>query len=336
MKKIYKIDIYCYESEHYIKKNIFDKSKMGSNPIFKISFGQFIYYSITKLLVKKYKILILMLTPYHISTWILLITKFLHGKKIILWGHGISIENYEYETHKINIIKKMMIYLADEVWFYTDAELQLWKSRIPSISAKSLDNTISNISSLLEKPSIERDLLRKKHNIEDSLVVIYCARFDKKARRTDLLKDVIEKTASMNILYIIIGDGRFKPDFSNYINVKDFGAIYDQNLKDDLFQLSDIYFQPGWVGLSIVEAMAYGKPIFTFERSKEIPQCVEYSYIVHNYNGYIAKDIDDLIQSMNNQNSYTLNYFSLNCKKYVKDNLMTQNMIDKASFSLKY
>ena len=79
--------------------------------------------------------------------------------------------------------------------------------------------------------------------------------------------------------------------------------------------IADIYFQPGWVGLSIVEAMAYGKPIFTFERSENTKQCVEYSYIKSSYNGLIFKDIDSCINTIANLGKDEIKRLGDNAKK---------------------
>ena len=130
--------------------------------------------------------------------------------------------------------------------------------------------------------------------------------------------------------FIIIGAGKNKPDFSLYNNVYDFGAIYDTNIKRELFYIADLYFQPGWVGLSIVEAMAYGKPICTFIRSEETKQCVEYSYIENNTNGLIFTNIDDCITRISQLTNDEIKQLGANAIKKVAQLLTPQNMVANA------
>ena len=160
--------------------------------------------------------------------------------------------------------------------------------------------------------------------------MLFCARFNNPNRRIDLLLETIDKLDKKCFGFVIIGDGIYKPDFTQYANVYDFGAVYDINIKNDLFTLSDLYFQPGWVGLSIVEAMAYGKPICTFVRSKDTLQCVEYAYIVDGENGLIFSDMDYCITKLNSISSDDIIRMGNNAKELVKEKLSIFNMVENA------
>ena len=99
--------------------------------------------------------------------------------------------------------------------------------------------------------------------------------------------------------------------------------------------MADIYFQPGWVGLSIVEAMAYAKPICTFIRSKETMQCLEYSYIEDGVNGLIFKNMEECISKFNQISLDTFHKMGENARKLVKNKLTPQNMASNAWSVLK-
>lgn len=165
------------------------------------------------------------------------------------------------------------------------------------------------------KPVNSRSELKCKYNITQENILIFCARFENNYRRTDLLIETIKQLNTEKYGFIIIGAGKNKPDFSLYNNVYDFGAIYDTNIKRELFYIADLYFQPGWVGLSIVEAMAYGKPICTFIRSEETKQCVEYSYIENNTNGLIFTNIDDCITRISQLTNDEIKQLGANANK---------------------
>lgn len=227
-----------------------------------------------------------------------------------------------------------MISLSDGVWFYTERELQLWRRQFPNKHMVALGNTISNINDILIKPSLPKDELRLKHSIRQRVVLIFCARFENVYRRTDLLLDVIEHLDADQYGFVIIGGGAYKPDFSKYSNVYDYGAVYDQQVKDELFSLSDIYFQPGWVGLSVVEAMAYGKPVFTFRRSEDVKQCVEYSYIIDGHNGKIFENLTDCLSVLRTIGAAELDQMSHNAADYVRNNLTMDAMVQAAMSSI--
>jgi glycosyltransferase involved in cell wall biosynthesis len=103
--------------------------------------------------------------------------------------------------------------------------------------------------------------------------------------------------------------------------------------KNDLFTIADLYIQPGWVGLSVVEAMAYGKPILTFVRSEETLQCVEYSYLLHKNNSLIFESLDDCCTKLEKITKEDINKMGDNARAFVKNNLTMKNMVNLASNS---
>lgn len=326
-KKVH-LDVFCYEKSAKIESQKFKESSFKNQFLKNFKFGPFLFYDFFKFFDKKYNVLVLMLHFGHLSTWILLFTKKIHGKRIILWGQGISVKRYLKEEIKPSTLLKVMIFLSDGVWFYTDKELAQWKKIFPTKKMISLNNTISDIKIILERNShLNKKELKAKHKIYQEKCFIFCARFTHSYRRVDLLLSIIKSLDADKFAFIIIGDGHFKPDFSIYKNVFDFGAVYDLELKNELFDIADIYFQPGWVGLSIVEAMAYGKPIFTFKRSEDILQCVEYHYIKNDVNGYIFDSSNCFIDAVNSISMIKIIELGENAKNYVTDVLTMENMV---------
>jgi len=325
------LDVFCYEKSAKMESNNFKKSSFKTSYLSNLSLGPFLFYNFFKLFNKKHDLLVLMLHFGHISTWILLLTKKIHGKKIILWGQGISVKRYMVEEITPSRLLKWMIYFSDGVWFYTDKELEQWKRIFPKKKMISLNNTISDIEAIVTRSKVlNKEELKTKHNIHQEKCFIFCARFTHPHRRVDLLLSAIDSLDDEKFAFIIIGDGNFKPDFSRYKNVYDFGAVYDLELKSELFNIADIYFQPGWVGLSIVEAMAYGKPIFTFKRSEDILQCVEYHYIKNGVNGYIFDSLTSFLNTVTSLSSTKVTELGENSKKYVIDVLTMNNMVKSA------
>lgn len=275
-----------------------------------------------------------MLNFGHLTTWFLLLTKFIHKKRIILWGHGISVKRYIKEEKTPDFLLRTMISLSDGVWFYTEQEKKMWSRIFPNKQLTSLSNTISEVELIIEEQTLDKMLLKQKHGIQQEKILIFCARFNNADRRTDLLVKLIGLLDNKLFGFIIVGGGTLKPDFNGLSNVYDYGEVYDRNLKNELFNIADIYFQPAWVGLSIVEAMAYGKPIFTFKRSPSLLQCVEYSYIEHGKNGLIFDNIDSLISNLEILSTSEIDAMGNQARYYVKANLMSEKMVTSALSSL--
>lgn len=292
------VDIFTYSCEKDCKKSGFHV-QMKSIHVRSILFGPVLLYNPLPFLSKRYDTLVLMLNFGHVTTWLLLILKFFFHKKIIVWGQGISVKRYLKEELHPDWKLKLMVAMSDGVWFYMDKEYQQWRCIFPQKPMVALGNSLSGVNEMLEYcPKESKDALKEKYGIKEKRVFIFCARFESKYRRTDLLLEIIGSLDSVENGYVIIGSGKYKPDFSRYSNVYDFGALYDNEIKRDLFYIADLYLQPGWVGLSIMEAMAYGKPVCTFVRSKETLQCVEYSYIEDGINGMIFKDMNDCMRKL--------------------------------------
>ncbi|RDV11095.1 glycosyltransferase [Pontibacter diazotrophicus] len=326
-----KLDLYCYQGQDKLKASNFFKGKVKASPLKAIAIGPLLVYNPFALLDKKYDTLVLMLHFGHLTTWLILLLKPLLKKKIILWGHGISIKRYIKEESKPNIFLKWMIGLSDGLWVYTDKEYYLWNKQFPKLSITSLGNTISNVEDIvkLSDEKNKRDL-KLEFKIFQPRVLIYCARFNEPGRRVDLLLKLIENLDPEKYAFIIIGAGRLKPDFIKFRHVYDFGEVYERNLKEKLFNIADVYFQPGWVGLSVVEAMAYGKPVFTFERSKDVLQCVEYHYIKSGYNGMIFKTFTECLERIVSLTEAEIDQLSSNALEFVKKELTMEKMVSQA------
>lgn len=325
-------NIFVYNSFQDTKKQGFNINTTGLHYIFnkKIK-SSLLLYNPFPLLSKEYDTLVLMLHFAHITTWLLLLTKWFHHKKIILWGQGISVKRYLKEEKKPDWKIRWMMALGDGAWIYMEKEAEQWRKIFPHKPIVALNNTLSGTKEMTEyKPRLSREALKNKYEIKQQTILIFCARFENNYRRTDLLLETIKRLNAEKYGLIIIGAGKNKPNFSVYENVYDFGAIYDTSIKQELFYIADLYFQPGWVGLSIVEAMAYGKPICTFGRSEDTKQCVEYSYIKDGINGLVFLDIDDCINRISMLGAEDISALGRNARHLVASSLTPEKMAENA------
>lgn len=324
-------EIYTYERTKAVKSASFLVGDVSCRHIgSKLIGGKLLFYNPFTLLRRDVDTIVLMLNFAHVTTWLLLLTKWLHRKRIVLWGQGISVRRYLREERWPDWKLRCMIALSDGVWIYMDKEKEQWQRLFPNKPMVALRNTLTGVTDMVAyKAAMSTADLKAKYGISQEVVLIFCARFTPN-RRVDLLLDTIRSLDASRYGFVIIGAGATKPDFSSMPNVYDFGAVYDTTVKRELFALADIYFQPGWVGLSIVEAMAYGKPIFTFRRSQWTLQCVEYSYIRSGENGLIFDSLADCVKAIETLSPTDLKRMGDNAQHDVATHLTIEQMVEHA------
>jgi glycosyltransferase involved in cell wall biosynthesis len=290
-----------------------------------------VLFDIRPLLNREYEIIVLCAELRILSNWMLLWLGNMIGTRIILWGHGLNAVRYDRQSRKMPWIRKYLYRLSGGAWFYTEKEKMIWDNLQPSLKSVALGNTIDvrDVRCMEINPA-ERRMLSRKHGIERDTIFIFCARIVHPNRRIDLLIKLIESLDHNRYGFIIIGDGPIRPDFTNYGNVCYMGSVYDRNVKHELFALADAYLQPGWLGLSAVEAMAYGKAVLSLARSIDVPQCVEYGYIQSGITGYLARDIDDLVQFIETVPLERLHGMGRNARDFVMRELTIDQMVGNA------
>lgn len=322
------LDIYIYQQQEALLQ-VKNEGNIISN--WKWMKNRLLFYNPLPFLFRRYDTLVLMWHFGHITTWLLLITNCLHRKNIILWGQGISVKRYLQEEKKVDWKLRLMLWMADGAWVYMQKEEKQWQSIFPKKPIVALMNSISGVAEMINyQHSTAKAELKGKYGISQPRILLFCARFVGNIRRIDLLEETIRRLPADIFGFIIIGTGESKPDFSIYPNVYDFGALYDDLIKRELFTMADLYFQPGWVGLSIVEAMAYGKPICTFKRTRQTPQCVEYDYIRDGENGLIFKNLEDCLQRFSEITNKDIDRMGENSRQFVQKNLLIQQMVERA------
>jgi hypothetical protein len=334
LSKKTELDLYTYNKNDFAGLHGFSANEQ--TPYIKlrsITIGLYLFYDILPLINKNYKYVVIIGNVRHISAWLLLIIGRLSGMKIILWGHGISVPRYLSESKKLPFIRIFMYKLAYGAWFYTEVELQIYKKRIKKLVSVSLNNTISEVDEITRIGAYDEETIQRikaKYKITTKYNLIICTRFEHPHRKANELLDVIRGIDSKEWGLIVIGDGRLKPDFSLVDNIYDFGGIYDREFKNELFLISDLYIQLGAIGLSVVEAFAYGLPIITLKRSNSTHHGVEYSYISNDINGFLCEDLDDVIDKIINFDKDILKKMGANAQSFVKENLSISKMANSA------
>lgn len=337
LSNLYKVDIYVYNPTYKMTEKHMAPAAIPAQTLHGFNFLNIIWvYSISVLLKRRYNLIIIPAEVRSPSAWLLLFICKLKKIKTILWGHGISISRYLEEEKKYPWFKKMFHNLADHIWLYTDYEKKILAAHINAKKISALNNTINTRALVQADLSVaKKKRLKEKYQIRNEIVFVFCARFSSIQRRADKLLELISKLDKKKYGFIIIGDGPYKPDFASLDNVYDFGAVYDVRIKNELFNLADLYLQPAYLGLSVAEALAYGKPVLTYKRSQQIRQGVEINYIRSLWNGYIAEDSNDLLTFIQELTPSTLETLQQNARQYATENLSVEKMIFNANSAIK-
>jgi glycosyltransferase involved in cell wall biosynthesis len=328
-------DIYTLLSEDNMIRSRMSAAQFPGRKIGYCWFWRFAFYNFLPLFRRRYRIIVLMSTPWQVTNWLVLLLAPLLGKKTVLWGHGIEVGKYMRQQNHMPFAWKMLYRLTDGAWFYTENERKLWACLLPELPAVGLGNTIESFEDDKQRPDIgERCELGKKYRIKTPFNFIFCARFNSPKRRIDILEKLIEALPADRFGFILIGSGDCKPDFSGKSNVYDFGPIYDDAIKTELFTLADVYFQPAWLGLSVVEAMVQGKPILTFDRSDDFLQGVEFGYIAAAGCGIAVSCFEELLQVIRDTTPEQWDAMGICGRKFAAEELTIDKMADRAELLL--
>lgn len=324
------VQIYTYMPFSHVKDNRLIKSLFPVTNICSFKIYKLLFINVFPLLFKNNSVIILPSELKSISNWfVLLFARFLNIK-VILWGHGLDARFYDQQVLKMPFVRVCLYRLADGAWFYTEKEKKVWDKILPRLRSVALMNTVHVKATDVIFSDGKNQKRKEKLSITTKINFIFCARFSRIDRRADLLINFISNLDSSKFGLIVIGDGAYKPNFRLYSNIYDFGSVYDAKFKSELFAVADVYFQPACIGLSVVEAMAYSKPIFTLKRSDGIMQGVEYSYIEHNYNGMLFDCIDDLSSFVTLCDVSYYKKLGTNARIYYDNRLSMQNMVNNA------
>lgn len=201
--------------------------------------------------------------------WNLLLSRLL-GRKVCLWGQGIS----RPPSRLSWILRGMLFRLAHAVVFYTDDVRQMWLKRGVSaekmfVAYNALDTDVSEaLTDALGVKELER--FKQEAGLAGKRLVIFCGRLMLDWKRPDVfvraMKTVIEYDESVHA--VIIGDGPMKKSLQELAaelgvseSVTFTGAIHDEPMLARYFLNSELAVIPAAAGLGILHAFGYGVPV---------------------------------------------------------------------------
>ncbi len=223
-------------------------------------------------------------------------------KKIILWGHGYNhFKGFKPEKNIGDKIRLLLMKKADACLFYGYEGKKSISKYINEkklfVAPNTLDTeNLKKLNALLQLEDISK--LKKELNYNNKFNILFVGRLIKDKKPEDLINFylIFKEKFNLDIGIHIIGNGEElhsikKMISENHISENFYihGEIFDDNIISKYIFSSDLMFIPGYLGLSINHAFAFGCPVISFKSMSHSP---EVEYIIQNKTGYLAKEND--------------------------------------------
>lgn len=244
----------------------------------------------------KPKVIIAPFSVKYITTWLLFVLKPIFGYKLILWSHGIKSKEVDkpFQTMR-GKISRWAYQKADAIILYSDSIKKIFDLHIatPAFVAKNTLNTngFKHFYNNLKVQGVEK--IKKDLSFHHKYNLIFVGRL-LPSKRLDILIEAFNiLSKKYQVALHIIGDGEEMPYVlgKSKINndIKIHGSIYDDSITAKYLFASDLMIMPGYVGLSIIHAFAFGLPMVTSRTTAAGPfHAPEIEYLIEGENGVLC------------------------------------------------
>jgi len=246
-------------------------------------------------------------SPSYLTLWLLLFLKWFFGYKLIIWSHGIRFN--EIDNPFKNFRSKMQLWLfnrADAVILYSEFRAALVRKNVKNshkifVVSNTLDTEkLKKVFENLEnsgKQSIKREI-----NFSHRYNITFIGRLLSNKGLDDLFNAFNQIYMKFDVALHIIGDGPEKNKLEKVSesipNIYFYGALFDELITGKILYCSDLMVMPGYVGLSVVHAFAFGCPVVTYKGSRKGDplHSPEVEYIKNGENGvFCNRENEDLV-----------------------------------------
>lgn len=249
--------------------------------------GPFFYQPVLPLL-KNIRTVITEFSPRSLNTYLLPLLKRVYGFKLVFWTHGITNSGYYAPGQQgKQFIKDRVLGAADALILYDDHRADLLRKQldVPIFVARNTLYT-PELDAIEGKPLPEDEAtLRNEMGYDPAhRHVLYLGRLTRE-KRLDLFLEVAERLRGTDTRFHIVGGGEMQPEVEEAArrnpNILHHGEIHDTVVKDRHLRFSDVFLNPGYIGLAIVEAFCYGLPVLTPRGTAEGPLHSPEIYYLH-------------------------------------------------------
>lgn len=210
--------------------------------------------------------------PRILSTWALLVSRRLRGRKTLLWGH---IWGRRRTTSWLGRVRLLMCRLSDGLICYSESQAAEMARRLPGLPVFAAPN------SCVSRADCRVDAAE---SIKD---VVYVGRLTKSKKVVVLVRGFARAAKDLppNARLVVVGDGAERERLQalaeklGIADRVDFpGHISDLSKLREIYASALVAVSPGYVGLSAIQCMAFGVPMLVSRdepHSPEIEACRE-------------------------------------------------------------
>jgi glycosyltransferase involved in cell wall biosynthesis len=213
-------------------------------------------------------------SPSYLTLWLLLFLKFIFRYKLIIWSHGLKYN--EIDNPFKSLRSKIQLWLfnrADALIIYSEIRAALVRKYVNNsykvfVVRNTLDteklkvvfDDLENTGKAGIKREIKFDHLRN---------IAFIGRLLPNKGLDDLLETYKTVSEKFDVALHIIGDGperkRLEKAAEGIPGIFFYGAVFDEIITGKILYSSDLMVMPGYVGLSVVHAFAFGCPVVTYK-----------------------------------------------------------------------
>jgi glycosyltransferase involved in cell wall biosynthesis len=238
-------------------------------------------------------VLVIAGNPRFLSNYPLILAAKRRGLAIVWWGHAWSATSRPFARN----IRRRLMTLADVLLLYTDAERDELLAQGLSIDRVfSLNNAIDEKRVADIKAQWPDDRLadfRRQQDLVAPHLLLFCGRLRvSPSTDLDIALRALQQLNARNPEYVlaVVGDGVDKPrleTLAHKLGVSQhviwLGAIYSDEKLAPWFLAARCFVYPGPIGLSLIQALAYGLPAITHDNTRE--HNPEIAALEHGVNG---------------------------------------------------
>jgi len=246
----------------------------------------------------KPRIIIMELAVANLSNWLLFLFRIFFHYKLIVWTHGYNrkfgLDPEKYLRDKLRI---WFMNQSDAVIIYSKNNKKVVAPYIKCqdklfVAQNTLDTRIlTSIRDELDKLGKER--IKKEVGFEKKYNLIFIGRVLQEKepdRLIQVFRLIADKVDSIQLH--IVGDGPLLDHIKKMasgLEVKFWGNITDDYEAGRLLFVSDLMVMPGYLGLSIMHAFAFDKPVVSQVKGKNGPfHSPEIEYVISGKTGFLT------------------------------------------------
>lgn len=239
---------------------------------------------------------------YNLSTWVIVLTRRLFGKRLLLYGFGYRPFGSSTGPPRIvrETFRRLLLRSSDAIATYTErGRRSCIEAGIDGAKVFTTMNTIDTTRLLRLTDTLPREeveALRRSLGLESGFVLLQVGRLQEKNRidvAIGAVRSLIEQGRRCHLL--LVGDGpalgSLEEAARGLTTVQFLGPIYDENRLARLFALADAFIRPARIGLPCVHAFAHRVPVLTTS-DQAAGQTPEYEYVIHRRNALVVPSLD--------------------------------------------